>query len=106
MAIGTSHRELTTLLVLEALIIGLLGTLCGLMLGFVIVLLTGITGIDLSILLGDTSRFYVDPLVHPRLNLQHLGITVAAILVTSVLAGLYPAWRATTLQPAEAIRHG
>lgn len=106
MAIGTSHRELTTLLLLEALIIGLLGAVCGLMLGFVIVLLTGITGIDLSILLGDTSRFYVDPLVHPRLNLQHLGITVAAILVTSVLAGLYPAWRATTLQPAEAIRHG
>ncbi len=106
MAIGTSRKELARLLVLEALIIGLLGTLCGLVLGFLIVFITGVTGIDLSILLGATSRFYVDPLVHPQLNLEHLGISVTAILVTSVAAGLYPAWRASLLQPAEAIRNG
>ncbi len=106
MAIGTTRQEVAALLIMEALMIGLLGTLAGLALGFLIVYITGITGIDLSILLGSTSRFYVDPLIHPQLNLEHFGVTVVAILMASVVAGFYPAWRASLLQPAEAIRNG
>jgi ABC-type lipoprotein release transport system permease subunit len=106
MAIGTSRQEVAALLVAEALLIGILGTLAGLALGLLIVALTNFTGIDLSILLGSTSRFYVDPLIYPQLNLEHLGVTLAAILLASVTAGLYPAWRASLLQPAEVMRHG
>lgn len=106
MAIGTSRQEVAALLIIEALFIGLLGILSGLLLGFLIVALTGITGIDLSILLGSTTRFYVDPLIYPQLKLDQLGITVIAILLASVMAGFYPAWRASMLQPAEAIRNG
>ncbi len=106
MAIGTTRAEVAALLVTEALLIGLLGTFAGLLLGFLIVFITGLTGIDLSILLGSTTRFYVDPLVYPQLNLEHFGVTVIAILVASVAAGFYPAWRASLLQPAEAIRNG
>ncbi len=89
----------------EALAIGLLGIFCGILLGIAIVLLTQHTGIDLSLLLGSTTRFYVDPLIYPNLNLQHLGITTLAILLTSLLAGIYPARRVSRLQPAEALRH-
>jgi putative ABC transport system permease protein len=106
MAIGTSRQEIAALLIIEAVSIGLIGTLGGLVLGFLIVELTGSTGIDLSILLGSTSRFYVDPLIYPQLKLDQLGITVTAILLASALSGLYPAWRASLLQPAEAIRNG
>jgi ABC-type lipoprotein release transport system permease subunit len=106
MAIGTTRQEVAALLIMEALMIGIVGTLVGLALGFLIVSITSFTGIDLSILLGSTSRFYVDPLVYPRLNLEHLGITVTAILTASVVAGFYPAWRASLLQPAEVIRYG
>ncbi len=106
MAIGTSRQEVATLLVMEAFLIGVVGTLAGLALGFLIVAITNFTGIDLSILLGSTTRFYVDPLVYPQLNLEHLGVSVVAILLASLTAGLYPAWRASLLQPAEVIRNG
>jgi ABC-type lipoprotein release transport system permease subunit len=106
MAIGTTRQEVAALLITESFLIGILGTLAGLVLGFLIVSITNFTGIDLSILLGSTTRFYVDPLIYPQLNLEHLGITVIAILMASVVAGLYPAWRASLLQPAEVIRHG
>lgn len=106
MAIGTSRLEVAALLVTEGFLIGIVGTLAGLVLGFFIVALTNFTGIDLSILLGSTARFYVDPLIYPQLNLEHLGITVIAILLASLAAGFYPAWRASLLQPAEVIRHG
>ena len=106
MAIGTTRQEVATLLITEALFIGILGTLSGTLLGMITVLITGTTGIDLSILLGSTSRFYVDPLIYPQLELGRLGITISAILTASMVAGLYPAWRASQLQPAEAIRYG
>jgi len=77
----------------------------GLLLGLGMVLLTGFTGIDLSAVVGATERFYVDPLIRPVLNLNHLAGTVAAVMGITLLAGLYPAWQATRLTPAEALRH-
>jgi ABC-type antimicrobial peptide transport system permease subunit len=106
MAVGTSSIQIAGILLIEAVVIGLLGVICGIILGYIIVSVTAIYGIDLSILLGSTSRFYVDPLIYPHLQLDHLGITSSVILLASVIAGLYPAWRASLLQPVEAIRNG
>ncbi len=106
MAIGTTRRQIGMLLITEAGIIGLVGIALGILLGYLIILLTGLVGIDLSILLGSTSRFYVDPLIYPQLKLDDLGITAAAIFLASVISGIYPAWRASLLQPVEAIRNG
>ncbi|MET0028708.1 MAG: FtsX-like permease family protein [Candidatus Thiodiazotropha sp.] len=106
MAIGTTRHQIGLLLIAEAGIIGLIGIVLGTLLGYLIILLTGLVGIDLSILLGSTSRFYVDPLIYPQLKLDDLGITALAIFVASVISGIYPAWRASLLQPVEAIRNG
>ncbi len=106
MAIGTTPKQVGLMLMVEAVLIGLIGAIVGSLFGITLVLTTNHTGLDLSLLLGATSRFYVDPVIHPQLNLEHLGITVASILAASFLAGLYPAWRASKLQPVEAIRNG
>ncbi|MEW8428564.1 MAG: ABC transporter permease, partial [gamma proteobacterium symbiont of Ctena orbiculata] len=106
MAIGTTGYQIAAILLVEAVVIGIVGIVSGILLGYVIVLFTGKYGIDLSILLGSTSRFDVGPLIHPHLKLDHLGITSGVILVASIFAGLYPAWRASKLQPVEAIRNG
>ncbi|MCU7905736.1 MAG: ABC transporter permease [Candidatus Thiodiazotropha sp. (ex Epidulcina cf. delphinae)] len=106
MAIGTSRRQVAMMMLAEAVLIGIIGIASGILLGYVIILVTAEIGIDLSILLGSTSRFYVDPLIYPHLKLDHLGLTIGAILLASILAGIYPAWRASLLQPAEAVRNG
>ncbi|MBT3025783.1 MAG: ABC transporter permease [Candidatus Thiodiazotropha sp. (ex Ctena orbiculata)] len=106
MAIGTTGYQIAGILLVEAVVIGIVGILSGILLGYVIVLFSSNYGIDLSILLGSTSRFYVDPLIYPHLKLDHLGITSGVILIASIFAGLYPAWRASKLQPVEAIRNG
>lgn len=106
MAIGTTRRQIGLMLLLEAVLLGVVGAVLGILFGIAIILVTGRTGIDLSYLLGSTSRFYVDPIIYPKLNLDHIGITIASVLLASFLAGLYPAWRATRLQPVEAIRNG
>jgi ABC-type lipoprotein release transport system permease subunit len=106
MAIGTTGFQIAGILLIEGVVIGILGMILGIILGFVIVYVTGLYGIDLSILLGSTSRFYVDPLIHPHLKLDHLGVTSGVILLASAFAAIYPAWRASLLQPVEAIRNG
>ena len=106
MAIGTSGYQIAGILFVEGVAIGIVGIIFGILLGFVIVFITGSYGIDLSILLGSTSRFYVDPLIYPFLKFDHLGITSGVILLASICAGIYPAWRASLLQPVEAIRNG
>ena len=105
MALGNRRRDLALLLMLESLLIGLAGVLLGLLLGLALVAVTQYTGIDLSRTVGDTGRFYLDPVIHPTLNGLHLGGTVSAVLGISVLSGLYPAWRVWRLTPAEALRH-
>jgi putative ABC transport system permease protein len=104
MALGERHRDLALLLMLETLLIGLTGVALGLLLGLLSIAVTRQTGIDLSVIVGDTGRFYVDPVIVPSLNGQHLAATVAAVLAITLLAGLYPAWRAGRLSPAEALR--
>jgi len=89
---------------LESLLMGLLGVAVGTGLGIALVLVASRVGIDLSILMGPTERFYVDPVIRPGLGIDHLILTVATVFLTSLLAGVYPAWRAARLEPAEAIR--
>jgi ABC-type lipoprotein release transport system permease subunit len=106
LALGNRRREIAALIVLEALFVGAGGILLGLLLGISIVTLLGVSGIDLSGLLGNTARFYVDPVIHPHLQLGHLGAAVLVFLLATLAASLYPAWRATRLEPVEAIRNG
>lgn len=105
MGLGTRPAEVAALVAFESLMLGVAGTGTGIALGFISVRIAGHLGIDLSALLGSTSRFYVDPLVYPTLDLVHARVTVIAVLLTSVLAGLYPAWRAARLEPVRAMKY-
>ncbi|MEN8129693.1 MAG: ABC transporter permease [Pseudomonadota bacterium] len=106
MALGTKRYQIGALVALESLVIGLLGIATGTLLGITTVLLVGRVGIDLSLLMGSTTRFYVDPIIHTRLDIHHLWYSCLAALVTTLLAGIYPALKAAQLEPVEAIRHG
>ncbi len=105
MALGNRNREIGLLVMTESLFIGVLGIALGILFGLLLVALTHYTGIDLSGIVGDTERFYVDPIIRPEIDLRHLAATAGTVLSATVLAGLYPAWHAMRLTPAQAIRH-
>ena len=105
MALGNRNREIGLLVMTESLLIGVLGIALGILFGLLLVALARYTGIDLSAIAGDTGRFYVDPVIRPVLNLNHLASTAGTVLGATVVAGVYPAWRAMRLTPAQAIRH-
>jgi lipoprotein-releasing system permease protein len=88
--------------------IGIVGTLAGLVLGIVFCL--NIESIrELTAWLTDTTLF--DPSVYyltrlpADMNVRETASIVGMALALSVLATLYPSWRASTLDPVEALRY-
>ncbi len=91
-AIGASRVTVLKIFLLEALVLGLIGSLIGSVLSVV----AG-CGINYLILKETKYVFQISTLGYVA-----LGFTVGVI--TSVLSGLYPAWKASRLEPIDALR--
>jgi ABC-type lipoprotein release transport system permease subunit len=104
MALGMRQQQVGALVSLESLLLGLMGTAAGTLLGVGLALVAARVGVDLSLLLGSTSRFYVDPVIRAELSADHVMFSVATVFNATLFAGLYPAWRASRLEPVEAMR--
>jgi len=105
-ALGLKPRQITTLFLLEGILIGVVGAVLGAILGTIINGLLGYYGIDYSSFADMTDftalisgRIYSQ--LVPLKILQH-GLTV---LVIAALAAFAPARQAARREPAEALHH-
>ena len=91
-ALGWRRRQVVGMILQEALALGAVGGVCGIILGLGLTWgITQIPGIG-----GMLKASY-----SPELFAQALAVA----LVTGALGGLYPAWRATRMRPVEALRY-
>ncbi len=86
-AIGATNRDVLLLFISESIVTGIVGGGLGAGLGFV-----------LSIVIGRIINLAPEPSM--SLGLMVTGFAVA----TCVVSGIYPAWRASNLNPVEALR--
>ena len=91
-ALGWKRRRVIALLMGEAAAIGLLGAVAGCVLA--------VAGMR-ALMLWPTARGFIDPNLAPAAF--GIGLGMGALL--GVLGGLYPAFRASRLEPTEALRH-
>ena len=105
MALGTRRIEIGAMVVAESLIVGLMGTAAGTLIGLGGVSYFGWVGIDLADMAESFDRFYFDPVIRTEIDTDHLLITILSLFGASVLSSLYPAFRAMRLEPVEAIAH-
>ncbi len=92
-AVGWRRRRILLMIVKESVLLGLLGGLTGIVIGFL--LARGIAAIpSLGGMLGQIT-------FPPSILIQ--AMTIA--LVLGGIGGIYPAWRATKMQPLEALRY-
>jgi putative ABC transport system permease protein len=87
-AIGAKRLDVMSLFMTEAFITGVIGGIFGAILGFIL-------SYAVSIFTELPSS------VSPLLGLLIVGFA----MVTCVLSGIHPAWRASNLNPVEALRH-
>jgi lipoprotein-releasing system permease protein len=107
-SMGASSKGILKIFVIEGLVTGVVGTALGTILGLVVVFnLSGIQGLlekllGLKILASDV--YYIDKLPS-QVNPLDIALIVMTAILISLLATLYPSWRASKLDPAEALRY-
>ena len=105
---GASALQVMLLFLVQGLTIGLLGVFIGMLLGIPLALNIG----DIVAWLEQVVGFRVfDPTVYfitampSELQLRDVFWTLGGSLLLTLLATVYPAWRAAQIQPAEVLRY-
>jgi putative ABC transport system permease protein len=96
MALGAKKRYILSQFISEALMIAFMGGAGGVLLSLVTV--TGINALSLE---GDVA----DVLAHPAISLDIMLLTAFILGLIGFLAGFFPARKAASLNPVEALRY-
>jgi len=100
-SMGATRRSIMRIFILEGMIIGTIGTVLGLVLGFILTSL--LKRYEFIKLPSDV--YYISTLP-VQIQTLDVALIAGATLLISFLATLYPSWQASRLDPVEAIRFG
>ena len=107
-SVGSTPAEIARIFLVQGALIGVIGTLLGVVGGSLIALNIDVLVPAIERMMGaqflPREIYFIQTLPSdPRLSdITSIGITS---LIMSLLATLYPSWRASRLQPAEVLRH-
>jgi len=110
LALGTRPARIVSLVVTEAVVLGAVGVLAGVVLGGGIVAIANRVGFDLQALTGRGPRelsfagLRWSLVLYPRLAAVDVLRGAGAVLLTALLAAAWPASRAARLEPSKALR--
>ena len=105
-ALGMKGRQIMGLFLLEGMFIGVVGSILGCFLSWLLVVAMGQVGLDLSYAegTGDITALIGNRL-YPSIPLENILFYGVAVVVIASLASLVPAWQASRNEPAEALHH-
>ena len=98
-AIGTVPNKILSLFIVEGFLLGLLGTLIG-----VVISLVTIAGMNVAQISFDFGR-QKGLLLSPTIGAGSVVSVSLIVIAISVLASLQPAWKAARMDPITALRH-
>ncbi len=92
-AIGAYRETILKMFLTEALILGLVGSLIGGALSF-------LGGYSIDMLILKTAKYVLTPS-----SILYVVLGISFGILTALLSALYPAWKASKLEPIEALRY-
>lgn len=98
-AIGTTPGKIMALFITEGLILGLISVAAGNIIGLVGIFFLNLRKIEFAF--GKMDNL----LLAPTVNVSELMWLSAIVLIVSVFASLHPAYKASRMEPVDALRH-
>ena len=105
MSIGMKNKKIFSMILLEALILGIFGTVIGTLSGLIIQLPLIHTGINLSLFAQSLNSLGVGAIIYPIISPENTFVTFITIPIVTVLGAIYPAVKAIRLQPVYALHY-
>jgi lipoprotein-releasing system permease protein len=107
-SMGAPSRGILKIFVIEGLVIGVvgtaLGTILGLLAAFNLEKITDFVEHLFGFKILSSEVYYIDKLPS-QVNPLDVVLIVSTAILISLLATIYPSWRASKLDPAEALRY-
>lgn len=104
MAIGMNRLKLFMMIMLESILLCFVSVPAGLFLGHITIKALSVHGINLSEWASGLEQFGMQSIIRPQLDTPVYYQIAVALVITSVVAGIYPAIKAMNTKPAEALR--
>ena len=104
MAVGMNKSKVFLMIVLETLLLGLIALPIGLICAYLTISYFGHVGIDLSAFAQGIEQFGMSTILYPELPLEKYTEMSMSVMITALLASIYPAIKAVRLKPVEALQ--
>ena len=104
-ALGATPANIISLVIAEALALGLTASLIGSIVGIALCLYLGSHGIDLTAFTSTNQYFSNNHILKAILDWRQVLLTNSFTLLTAILAGIFPAWTAARQNPVQALNH-
>jgi len=104
MAVGMTGGKVLKLVVMESLMLGSVGSVLGLGASILMIAITGTVGLPFGRMAEGMGAFGLDAVLYPEVAATTYLGTLAVLLVTSVLAALYPARQILKKRLSEALQ--
>jgi len=103
-AIGMNRRKIFSMIMLESIFLSLVGGIAGMVIGKVVIAITAKTGINLVKYSEGMEAIGYSAHLFPTIETRFFITTAVLIIITGILASIYPARKALKLNPVEALR--
>lgn len=102
LSIGMNRFKVFMMILLESIILTLTGALTGIALAGLSIAYFGKSGINLEMFATGLAEIGFDHIIYPFLTAYEFVIILGIVIVVTLLASIYPAWKAIRINPVEA----
>lgn len=103
-AIGMSKKRIFSMIMFETVFLTITGAIVGMVLTNLTVLYFQQHGLDLQQLGAGYEAYGYDSVIFPKFKMNFYWDITFMVIITGILASIYPAYKALSLNPIEAIR--
>jgi ABC-type lipoprotein release transport system permease subunit len=104
MALGMNPVRIFSMILLESILLSLVGGIIGIIIGAVSIEILAKYGLDLSDFSAALAEFGVSQVTYPYLPLSQYPKITLMVIVTAIIAAIFPGIKAVRLNPLKAIR--